>query len=373
MALYARIKGVPENRRVIIIEDVLQQLTLTDERSKLASELSGGNQRKLSVAIAILGSPPVVLLDEPSAGMDPEARRFMWSMIERISQRDQKSAIVLTTHSMEEAEALSTKMGIMVKGGSLRCFGSSQHIKNKFATGFEIQLKIRRPDEKDLDQFKMNLGLHGNLTGQVHIKRTKPKVEQQILNQIRKDGIGSDLFLEGLANEGEVRMHALVGYCFNQVNCFNFIKHLCKSFEYVQMQEYCGNYYKLKVPKSSKKTIGHLFGLIESVKDEFNISEYGVCQTTLEEIFQTFAQQRIDDRVAFTFTASSNGSLELLNPDKKSIDEQLKRLSAAHRGSVSPKGPITPTDRRSLLSGGDRQSLIKAVSPKRSSHEGPLI
>ncbi len=51
------------------------------------------------------------------------------------------------------------------------------------------------------------------------------------------------------------------------------------------MQEYCGNYYKLKVPKSSKKTIGHLFGLIESVKDEFNISEYGVCQTTLEEIF----------------------------------------------------------------------------------------
>ena len=66
---------------------------------------------------------------------------------------------------MEEAEALSTKMGIMVKGGSLRCFGSSQHIKNKFATGFEIQLKIRRPDEKDLDQFKMDLGLHGNLTG----------------------------------------------------------------------------------------------------------------------------------------------------------------------------------------------------------------
>ena len=125
MKLYAMIKGVPENRRVIVIEDVLTTLTLSDERSKLACNLSGGNQRKLSVAIAILGSPPVVLLDEPSAGMVPEARRFMWSMIERISQRDQKSAVILTTHSMEEAEALSTKMGIMVKGGSLRCFGSS--------------------------------------------------------------------------------------------------------------------------------------------------------------------------------------------------------------------------------------------------------
>lgn len=73
--------------------------------------------------------------------MDPEARRFMWSVIAKIS-RNKTSAIVLTTHSMEEAEALSTKMGIMVKGGIFKCFGSSQHIKNKFGTGYVIELKI---------------------------------------------------------------------------------------------------------------------------------------------------------------------------------------------------------------------------------------
>jgi ATP-binding cassette, subfamily A (ABC1), member 3 len=74
--------------------------------------------------MALVGNPPIILLDEPSAGMDPEARRFMWNVVAKITER-QQSAIVLTTHSMEEAEALSTKMGIMVKGGIFKCYGSS--------------------------------------------------------------------------------------------------------------------------------------------------------------------------------------------------------------------------------------------------------
>jgi ABC-type multidrug transport system ATPase subunit len=60
-------------------------MNLKDHRAKLSGTLSGGNKRKLSVAIATIGNPPIILLDEPSAGMDPEARRFMWSIVERIS------------------------------------------------------------------------------------------------------------------------------------------------------------------------------------------------------------------------------------------------------------------------------------------------
>ena len=75
---YAKIKGIPARVRRDVIEKAIKELNLAESRKKPAGTLSGGNKRKLSVAIAILGNPPIILLDEPSAGMDPEARRFMW-------------------------------------------------------------------------------------------------------------------------------------------------------------------------------------------------------------------------------------------------------------------------------------------------------
>ena len=134
---------------IVHTEKAIRDLNLKDHRDKLAGTLSGGNKRKLSVAMALIGNPPIILLDEPSAGMDPEARRFMWQVVEKISQRDKKSAVILTTHSMEEAEALSTKLGIMVRGGVFRCFGSSQHIKNKFGDGYEVEIKVKKSNYQE--------------------------------------------------------------------------------------------------------------------------------------------------------------------------------------------------------------------------------
>ena len=122
---FALIKGISTQKIERVVEKAIKDLNLKDHRNKLAGTLSGGNKRKLSVAMALIGNPPIILLDEPSAGMDPEARRFMWQVVEKISQRDKSSAVILTTHSMEEAEALSTKLGIMVRGGVFRCMGSS--------------------------------------------------------------------------------------------------------------------------------------------------------------------------------------------------------------------------------------------------------
>ena len=105
---------------------------------KLAMQLSGGMKRKLCVAIALIGDPKVVLLDEPSAGLDPVSRRNLWDVITKTMA---SRSVVLTTHSMEEAEALCTRIGIMVKG-QLRILGTPQHLKDKFGSGYEIILQV---------------------------------------------------------------------------------------------------------------------------------------------------------------------------------------------------------------------------------------
>lgn len=136
--LFARLRGVPEDRVRMVVEDVLTQLDLQKHRKKLSSSLSGGMKRKLCVAIALIGDPQVVLLDEPSAGLDPVSRRNLWTVISRtMSHR----SVILTTHSMEEAEALCTRLAVMV-AGQLRAIGSKQHLKTKFGQGYELTVKL---------------------------------------------------------------------------------------------------------------------------------------------------------------------------------------------------------------------------------------
>uniref|UniRef100_A0A7N6BQX4 ABC transporter domain-containing protein n=1 Tax=Anabas testudineus TaxID=64144 RepID=A0A7N6BQX4_ANATE len=108
-----------------------------------AGSYSGGNMRKLSTAIALIGGPPVVFLDEPTTGMDPKARRALWNAILSIIKEGR--SVVLTSHSMEECEALCTRMAIMVNG-RFRCLGSVQHLKNRFGDGYTIILRVAGPN-----------------------------------------------------------------------------------------------------------------------------------------------------------------------------------------------------------------------------------
>lgn len=85
LVYYSKIKGIKKDMRKQLIEQQIKELGLETHRTKPSGTLSGGNKRKLSVAIALLGNSPIVFLDEPSAGMDPEARREMWKVVARVS------------------------------------------------------------------------------------------------------------------------------------------------------------------------------------------------------------------------------------------------------------------------------------------------
>ena len=140
LEFFARLRGVPENLVKQVAECNITRMDLTRHSEKQAGTYSGGNKRKLSAAIALTGEPPLVFLDEPTAGMDPRARRFLWKCITKLLVNGQ--SVVLTTHSMDECEALCTRLAIMVNG-EFRCLGSPQHLKAKYGEGYLVNLRFK--------------------------------------------------------------------------------------------------------------------------------------------------------------------------------------------------------------------------------------
>lgn len=146
---YGRIRGIPQERLATMVDFLVDRLSLTEHANKPAGTYSGGNKRKLSVAIALIGNPKVVFLDEPSTGMDPVSRRFMWDFI---SETSAGRAVILTTHSMEECEALCRRIGI-IAAGQLRCLGSSQHLKHRFGRGYQLDISTAAAGVDQARQF----------------------------------------------------------------------------------------------------------------------------------------------------------------------------------------------------------------------------
>ncbi|XP_042675862.1 retinal-specific phospholipid-transporting ATPase ABCA4 isoform X2 [Centrocercus urophasianus] len=168
--LYARLRGVPAEEIKRVAEWGIQKLGLPMYADQLAGTYSGGNKRKLSTAIALIGCPPLILLDEPTTGMDPQSRRLLWDSI--VSVLRDGRAVVLTSHSMEECEALCTRLAIMVKG-TFKCLGTIQQLKYKFGDGYIVTLKIKAPktglppDPSRAEQF-IRINFPGSLQREKH-------------------------------------------------------------------------------------------------------------------------------------------------------------------------------------------------------------
>uniref|UniRef100_A0A669DQL4 Cholesterol transporter ABCA5 n=1 Tax=Oreochromis niloticus TaxID=8128 RepID=A0A669DQL4_ORENI len=141
LEIYAAIKGLKGEDVPGIIKRVVNALELKDHLHKQAKTLSAGLKRKLCFALSMIGNPQIVLLDEPSSGMDPKSKQRMWRAMRAAFKNRQRGAI-LTTHYMEEAEAVCDRVAIMVSG-QLRCIGSIQHLKGKYGRGYSLEVKLR--------------------------------------------------------------------------------------------------------------------------------------------------------------------------------------------------------------------------------------
>ena len=140
LEFFGKMKGVPSDKLKKEIEYIAEIVDLTNDLKKLVSKYSGGMKRRLSLAIALIGSPELLILDEPTVGIDPSLRKNIWK--ELFKQRDSGVGILVTTHVMDEAE-LTDKVGLLLNGNII-AFDTPQQlkVKNNVKTIEEVFLKV---------------------------------------------------------------------------------------------------------------------------------------------------------------------------------------------------------------------------------------
>ena len=136
LRIYAAVKGISPDRIDEEARYCLTYVDLIDMADSATGTYSGGMKRRLSLAIALIGDPKAIFLDEPTTGMDPVHKQEAWTMIQKM-KRDR--IVVLTTHSMEEADCLGDRIGIM-GSGRLQCVGTSLSLKNAYGSGYRLRL-----------------------------------------------------------------------------------------------------------------------------------------------------------------------------------------------------------------------------------------
>ncbi|KAK3771496.1 hypothetical protein RRG08_059535 [Elysia crispata] len=130
----------------LMARELLDKLGLEKFSNVIVHKYSGGTKRKLALAVALLGDPPILYLDEPTTGMDAVTRRLAWKCITQANRNGQ--SVVLTSHSMGECDALCSRIAIMVNG-QIKCIGSPQHLKNKFGDGHTLVIHAA-PNKTDI-------------------------------------------------------------------------------------------------------------------------------------------------------------------------------------------------------------------------------
>ena len=217
LSLMCEIKGSKANRNEI--RELILKIGLAEKTNSECSSLSGGQKRKLCTALALIGNSNIILLDEPTSGMDPFSKKGLWDFLRNY----QKNKIILiTTHSLDEAEYLGDRIGIM-SDGQFICCGTSSFLKSKYPCGFNINLLI---NSKKFNEEKKNRIFE-------KIKTYDPQAQIKIASK-----------------------------CIFSINL-----------------------------QTNNDKIGEIFNYIEQSKHEFDIEDYTVASTSLEDVFLKINQK----------------------------------------------------------------------------------
>uniref|UniRef100_H3GAA5 ATPase AAA-type core domain-containing protein n=1 Tax=Phytophthora ramorum TaxID=164328 RepID=H3GAA5_PHYRM len=248
----------------------------------------------------MIGNPAIIFLDEPSTGMDPVSRRFMWDVIADISTRGKESTIVLTTHSMEECEALCSRVGIMV-GGRLRCYGSVQHLKSRFGDGLMFDVKLDTPTADEQEYLLQHVFGNGNayVTPSELDEKCRAFGNVELAGRITASHPTGYSLAAAMERDGFIRAEAFCSWCVEETRFDTLNDYLVHAFgpDGVLVMERQNDFARFKIRGSNNEIkLSKMFALIENVKADMHIREYSVSQTTLEQIFNSFASQQEEEK-----------------------------------------------------------------------------
>lgn len=273
LEFYARIRGVPDIGHNV--EAVIRAVGLQAFTTRMASKLSGGNKRKLSLGIALIGNPTVVLLDEPSSGMDAAAKRVMWKTLAVIVPG---RSILLTTHSMEEADALADRAGIMAR--RMLATGTCNDLRVAHGSAHYVHLVMKSAPHTSEDEIE--------------------KVKSWILTKFPQAKI------EDKTYHGQLRFSVPM----SEHN---------KPGQEVPLDDANTNSIgeggePLLAPQGDG--IGSIITLLDDHQEELGLEHYSVSPTTLDQVFLSIVQQNNVEEEGYSPNKKRNWIKTLMGRDK---------------------------------------------------------
>eukprot|EP00929_Paragymnodinium_shiwhaense_P066410 TRINITY_DN3330_c0_g1_i1.p1 TRINITY_DN3330_c0_g1~~TRINITY_DN3330_c0_g1_i1.p1 ORF type:complete len:2490 (-),score=538.21 TRINITY_DN3330_c0_g1_i1:116-7585(-) len=310
LELFTALKDLPAS----ITDSALVAFNLSKMEHRRADVLSGGNRRKLSAAIALMGGPRLAVLDEPSCGLDPAARRALWAAVQHAVRCGNRTysraldvvgrspagsmsdpaatAVLLTTHSMEEAEALSTRLGIMAEG-QMVAIGTAQQIKQRHSGAHELSLNLNPTSEDVLPAVLSRLGFDAQYAKE-DATLAYPLIGPLLDASHSKKGAYADTRCSVRAQlESHGRVSALVfaEWWLQQEQGEEVERVLRGAFgDGLERCENFGSYWRFRMPRGSIH-LPQIFRTLEEQKEPLNIAEYTLTQATLEQIFNGVAEE----------------------------------------------------------------------------------
>jgi len=316
LVLACSLRRIPVAEHEHVVCTLLDDLGFKKWADKPVKVYSGGTRRKLCVAIALVGGTSMVLLDEPSTGVDPVSKRLMWDLLRKERQR---RTLVLTTHSMTEAEALSSRIAIMGKG-ELRCIGSPQHIKSKYGRGVYLQVqappasapillsRLQSLFQKPRHGCSNGMAINGTQPGEAHAQTQV--TSRQVEIQSGEVHVASSSSFRGNVNvivtmQGEARsaeatergdagLETMIGgdqVEDGEIQFMSFCLQCTDNRNAHKSGGGAGGAVEGSGFMLGGLPLADLFSAMEEWKAELKVADYSISQVTLEQVFLTVTRE----------------------------------------------------------------------------------